>query len=215
MNQDMTGQGKGGVKPGFAAVRDAIRRADDLSQQGATMLLALASFANRHGVAYPGRDVLADLLKVSTRTITRWTKELRDKGYVVTSERRLAGRWPMTIHTLTPKAGAPCATAVVACHAPEASGNAAGDHQRQDRATQSATPAATAIAHKELEEEIEELEEEASPPSRFRGAQAPSPISEGEWRQIQDAFRQRYGREIQPYESPSGPTLHGNAEASS
>lgn len=53
------------------------------------LLLALADYAGDDGVTWPRRSTLSEIVEVSERTITRYTKQLIDMGLVTVEQRKL------------------------------------------------------------------------------------------------------------------------------
>jgi len=86
------------------AVVRALREASDLNARESATLLAIAAFVEPGGTAFPGQQLLADLRKVSTRTIQRDIKGLVRCGYITT---RRQGR-SSSLYTLTDRIMARC-----------------------------------------------------------------------------------------------------------
>ena len=66
-------------------VRDAIERTTDLTPEDAATLAVIALSVDSDGVAYPGRDKLGKVLKLSRSAVSARLRKLRQKGYITIS----------------------------------------------------------------------------------------------------------------------------------
>ena len=87
---------------GFGIVPKNLMRDDTVSAQAKAIFSYLACFANKDGDCYPSRSLMCKELGFSKDTLTKYTNELKEHGYLIVTQSKDGNKFAKNIYHLIP-----------------------------------------------------------------------------------------------------------------